>query len=139
MTFTQWFIYASLASGVIALPLQVSGIANATPSPILLVADQSSSSSPDEQRDSRSGKTGTANAESSGKMQSDRDVLSGGGNMNPSSRSDGKSSRGQGSEAAPGSANSGAHGSSGSLPSSGNSNMGGGSGTSGGGTGGGSR
>lgn len=138
MSFTRWFICASLASGVIALPLQAGGIANATPSPILLVADQSSSSQ-DEQRESRSGKTGTANAESSGKMQSDRDALSGGGNMNPSSRGDGKSSRGQGSEAAPGSANSGAHGSSGSLPSSGNSDMGGGSGTSGGGTGGGSR
>lgn len=139
MSFTRWFIYASFASGVIALPLQAGGIANATPSPILLVADQSSSSSQDEQRESRSGKTGTANAESSGKMQSDRDALSGGGNMNPSSRVDGKSNRGQGSEAAPDSANSGALGSSGSLPSSGNSNMGGGSGTSGAGTGGGSR
>lgn len=138
MTFTRWFIYASLASGVIALSLQPSGMANATPSPIVLVADQSSSSSQDGQRDSRS-KTGTANAESSGKMQSEKDALPGDGNMTPSSRSDGKPSRGQGSEVAPGSTNPGAPGSSGSSPSSGNTSTGGGSGMSGAGTGGGSR
>ena len=114
MTFTRWFVYASFASGVIALSLQPSGIAHATPSPILLVADQPSSSSQDGQRDPRSGKTGTANAEVSGKMQSDKDAIPKGGNMNPSSRVDGKSSRGQGSEAAPGAANSGTLGSSGS-------------------------
>jgi hypothetical protein len=114
MSFTRWFVYASFASGVIALSLQPSGIAHATPSPILLVADQLSGSSQDGQRDPRSGKTGTANAEVSGKMQNDKDALSGGGNMNPSSRVDGKPSRGQGSEAATGSANSGVLGSSGS-------------------------
>jgi hypothetical protein len=139
MLFLRWFVYASFASGVIALSLQPSGIANATPSPLLLVADQSSSTSQDGQRESRGGKTGTANAESSGKMQSEKDALSGGGTMNPSSRIDGKSSRGQGSDAAPGSTNSGAPGSSGSLPSSGQSTMGGGSATSGAGTSGGSR
>ncbi|MEO6307625.1 MAG: hypothetical protein ABIP43_07030 [Nitrospiraceae bacterium] len=139
MSFTRWFFYMSFASGVVALSFQPSGIAHATPSPILLVADQSSSSSQDGQRNLRSGKTGTANAEVSGKMQKDRDALSGGENMNPSSRVDGKASQGQGSEAAPGSANSGALGSSGSSPSSGNSSMGGGSGTSGAGTSGGSR
>ena len=133
MSFTRWFVYASFASGVIALSLQPSGMAHATPSPILLVADQPSSSSQDGQRDPRSGKTGTANAEVSGKMQNDKDALSGGGNMNPSSRVDGKPSRGQGSEAAPGAANSGALGSSGS-PSSGTSHMGGGPETSGAGT-----
>ena len=133
MSFTRWFVYASFASGVIALSLQPSGIAHAIPSPILLVADQPSSSSQDGQRDPRSGKTGTANAEVSGKMQNDKDALSGGGNMNPSSRVDGKPSRGQGSEAAPGAANSGALGSSGS-PSSGTSHMGGGPETSGAGT-----
>ena len=135
MSFTRWFVYASFASGVIALSLQPSGMANATSSPIVLVADQSSSSGQDVQRD-RS-KKGTANAESSGKMQSERDALPGDGNMNPSSRSDGRSSRGQGSEVAPGSPNPGAPGNS--SPSSGNSSMGGGSGTSGAGTGGGSR
>lgn len=138
MSFTRWCVYASFASGVIALSLQPGGIANATSSPIVLVADQSSTSSQDVQRDSRS-KTGTANAESSGKMQSEKDALSGGGNMNPSSRFEGKSNRGQGSEVAPGSANPGAPGSSGSSPSSGNSSMGGGSGMSGAGTGGSSR
>jgi hypothetical protein len=74
MSFTRWFIYASFASGVMAFPLQASGIANATPSPILLVADQSSSSSQEGQREPHSGKTGTANAESSGKMQSEKDA-----------------------------------------------------------------
>lgn len=138
MSFTRWFVYASFASGVIALSLQPSGIANATPSPIVLVADQSLSSGQDVQRDYRS-KPGRGSAESSGKMQSEKDALPEDGNMNPSSRSDGKSNRGQGSEVAPGSTNPGAPGSSGSSPSSGNSSMGGGSGMSSGGTGGGSR
>ena len=133
MSFTRWFVYA-FASGVIALSLQPSGIAHATPSPILLVADQPSSSSQDGQRDPRSGKTGTANAEVSGKMQSERNAPSGGGNMNPSSRSDGSSSRGQGSEVAPGSTKPRAPTSSGASPSPGISTLGGGPETSGEGT-----
>lgn len=133
MSFTRWFVYASFATGVIALSLQLSGMAQATPSPIVLVANQSSTSSQEVQRDFRS-KTRTADAESSGKMQSEKDALSGGGNMDPNSRSDGKSSRGQGSEVAPGSANPGAPGSSGSSPSSRPSNMGGGPESSGAGT-----
>ena len=134
MSFTRWFVYASFAGGVLALSLQPSGMAHATPSLIVLVADQSSSSSQDMQRDSRSGKAGAANAEVSGKMQSERDARSGGGNMNPSSRSDGSSSRGQGSEVAPGSTNPRAPTSSGASPSPGISTLGGGPETSGAGT-----
>ena len=119
MSFTRWFVYASFASGVIALSLQPSGIVNASSSPILQVADQSSSSSQDQPRELRSGKTGTANAESSGKMQSEKDALSGG-------KKDGKSRQEQGSEVAPGSTNPGAPGSSGSSPASGISSGGGG-------------
>ena len=63
--------------------------------------------------------TGTANAESSGKMQSEKDALSGG-------KKDGKSRQEQGSEVAPGSTNTGAPGSSGSSPASGISSGGGG-------------
>ena len=123
MSFTRWFVYASFASGVIALSLQPSGIVHAHSSP-MLVADQSASSSPDGQRDSRSGKTGTTNAESSGKMQSEKD---------PNSRFEGKSS-GPGSEVAPGSTKPGTPNSSGSSPSPRPSNGGGGPETSGGGT-----
>lgn len=111
MSFTRWFVYASFASGVIALSLQPSGIVNASSLPILLVADQSSSSSQDQPRELRSGKKGTANAESSGKMQSEKDALSGGRNK------DGKSRQEQGSEVAPGSTIPSATGGSGSSPS----------------------
>ena len=134
MSFTRWFVYASFAGGALALSLQPSGMAHATPSLIVLVADQPSSSSHDGQLDPRSGKTGTANAEVSGKMQNDKDALSGGGNMNPSSRSDGSSSRGQGSEVAPGSTNPRAPTSSGASPSPGISTLGGGPETIGDGT-----
>ena len=133
MSFTRWFVYASFG-GVLAFSLQPSGMAHATPSLIVLVADQSSSSSQDMQRDSRSGKAGAANAEVSGKMQSERNAPSGGGNMNPSSRSDGSSSRGQGSEVAPGSTDPRAPTSSGASPSPGISTLGGGPETSGEGT-----
>ncbi len=122
MSLTRWFVYASFVSGVIALSLQPSGIVHAHSSP-MLVADQSASSSPDGQRESRSGKTGTTNAESSGKMQSEKD---------PNSRFEGKSS-GPGSEVAPGS-KPGTPNSSGSSPSPRPSNGGGGPETSGGGT-----
>lgn len=126
MSFTRWFVYASFASGVIALSLQPSGFVNASSLPILQVADQSSSSSQDQPRELRSGKTGTANAESSGKMQSEKDALSGGKNTAPNSRFDGKSRQEQGSEVAPGPTNPGAPGSSGSSPASGISSGGGG-------------
>jgi hypothetical protein len=135
MSFTRWFIYGSFASGVLALSLQSSGIGHAS-SPIFKVADQSSGSSQDRLREFRSGMTGTANAESSGKMQSEKDSLPGGGNMNPNSRVEGRPSQGQGSEVAPGSPNPRVSGSS---PSFGNSSMGSGSGTGGAGIGGGSR
>ncbi len=85
MSFTRWVIFASFTGGIIALSLQPSGVAGATQAAPMLVADQSSSSSQDTQRDSQSGKKGTSSAESSGKMQSDKDPLSGGGSSDPSS------------------------------------------------------
>ena len=93
MSFTRWVIYASFTGGIIALSLQPSGIANATQTYTFLMADQSSGSSQDAQRDSRSGKKRMSDAESSGKMQSSKDALPGGGNVDPSSKLDGQSSR----------------------------------------------
>lgn len=80
MSITRWFLYASFTGGIIALSLQPSGIANAAQASTILVTDQSSSSN-QEQRDSRSGKKGMSDAESSGKMQSDKDSLTGEGHM----------------------------------------------------------
>jgi hypothetical protein len=65
MSLIQWFVCASFASGIITLSLQPTGIANATLSPIVLVADQLSGNSEDGQRDSPS-----ATIESSRKMKS---------------------------------------------------------------------
>jgi hypothetical protein len=96
MSFTRWVICASFTGGIIALSLQPSGIANATKTSTFLVTDQSSGSSQDAQRDSRSGKKGMSEAESSGKMQSDKDAQPGGGKIDPSSKIDGQSSREQG-------------------------------------------
>ncbi len=98
MSFTRWFVYASFASGIIALLLQPTGIANATPSPTVLVADQSSGSSQGGQQDSRGGKTGTSNAEFSGKMKNN-DPLN---DMDPTSKMDSRpnqlSGRSQGTQ-----------------------------------------
>ena len=85
MSFTRWIIFATFTGGVITLSLQPTGIVSATESATILVADQSLSSSQDTQRDSHRGKKGTSSAESSGKMQSDKDPYSGGGNIDPSS------------------------------------------------------
>ena len=79
MSFTRWVIFASFTGGIIALSLQPSGVAGATQAAPMLVADQSSSSSQDTQRDSQSGKKGTSSAESSGRMQSEKDPPSGSG------------------------------------------------------------
>lgn len=103
MSFTRWVVYASFTGGIIALSLQPIGIANATQTSTFLVTDQSSGSSQDAQRDSRSGKKGMSDAESSGKMQSGKDALPGGGNVHPSSKMDGQSSREQGGGASQGS------------------------------------
>jgi len=139
MSFTRWFIYASFTGGIIALSLQPSGIANAAQSSIILVADQSSTTTQDAQRDSRSGKKGTSDAETSGKMQSDKNPAS--GNMDPNTRMDGQSTREQSGGASQGSkrqeSNPGGSTGSSSMPS-GSGSMSG-SGTSSGGTAGGSR
>lgn len=71
MSFTQWIL---LALFTMALSFQPDGIAYATPTSIFLVTDQSSGSSQNTQRDSRSGKKGMSDAESNGKMQSDKDA-----------------------------------------------------------------
>ena len=142
MSFLRSCVYESFAGGVLALSVQLSGGAYAaTPSPILLVADQSSSSGQNGQEDSRRGRTGTVDAESSGKIQSERDTPPGGGKMdNPNSKMDGKSGRGQGSDIDPGLPTPSGPGSRGlPSPSSGTSSMGGGSGMSSGGGGGGGR
>ena len=86
MSFTRWVIYASFTGGIIALSLQPSGIANATQTSTFLVTDQSSESSQDAQRDSHSRKKGMSDAESSGKMQSDKDAQLGGERMGKNSK-----------------------------------------------------
>ena len=77
MPFTRWVIFASFTIGIIALSLQTSGVASATQGDHTLVTDQSSSASQDTQRDSYGGKKSTSSAESSGKMQSEKDSPSG--------------------------------------------------------------
>lgn len=137
MSFTRWFVYASFTGSMIALSFQPSGVANATPS-TLVVDDQSYGSSQDAQRDSRSGKKkGTSDAESSGKMQSDKDSMPGGAPIGKNSKIIDQA-REQGADSNPG-GNSGSSTSSGSSKSSGSSNMSGSSGTSESGTGGASR
>ena len=71
MSFTRLVVSATFTGGLIALSLQAGGIAQAAPSPAFLIADSSSSSSQGEQRDSRKG---MRDAESSGKMQGDKDA-----------------------------------------------------------------
>src|ERR1700704_3942306 len=71
MSFTRLVVSATFTGGLIALSLQAGGIVQAAPSPAFLIADSSSSSSQGEQRDSRKG---MRDAESSGKMQGDKDA-----------------------------------------------------------------
>ena len=103
MSFTRWVVYASFIGGIIALPLQPSGIANAMQTSTVLVTDHSSGTSQDAQRDSRSRKKGMSDAESSGKMHSEKDALPGGGNIDPSSKMNGQSGREQGGGSSQGS------------------------------------
>ncbi len=138
MSITRWLLYASFTGGIIALSLQPSGIANAAQASTVLVTDQSSSSNQDTQRDSRSGKKGMSDAESSGKMQSDKDAQPGGDRTGKNSKIIEKS-REQGTSEGSGQPDSTTGGSSGSSTRPGSSNMGSDSGMSGSGTGAGSR
>lgn len=138
MSITRWFLYASFAGGIIALSLQPSGIANASKTSAFLVTDQSPGSSQDTQRDSRSGKKGMSDAESSGKMQSDKDALPGDGRMGKNSKIIDQS-REKGTSQGSGQPDSTSGESSGSSTKPGSSHMGSDSGMSGSGTGAGSR
>jgi len=44
MSSTRWFVSATFTGGLIALSLQIGGIAQSAPSSILLIADSSSTS-----------------------------------------------------------------------------------------------
>jgi hypothetical protein len=84
MSFTRWFIYISFAGGLLALSLQPSGIANATT--FLVVNPHEGSSQDTLQRDSASEKKFFSGAESSGKVESDKDVQPGGDRMGTNSK-----------------------------------------------------
>lgn len=88
MSFTRWIIFASFTGGILALSLQPIGIANATKTSTILVANPHEGSSQDTGQDSpRSGKGGMSSAaESSGKMQSDKDAQPGGEQMGSGSK-----------------------------------------------------
>lgn len=77
MSFTRWVLYASFTGGILALSLQPIGIANAAQASAILVADQPMSGSQDTQRDSRIGKKSTSDAESSGRLQGNKQLGSG--------------------------------------------------------------
>ena len=64
MSFTRWFISATFTGGLIALSLQVGGIAQSAPSSMLLIADSSSTS----QNGQQIVPSGERDAESSSKM-----------------------------------------------------------------------
>ena len=89
MSLTRWFVYASFASGIIALSLQPTGITNATTSPTVLVADQSSGSSQGKQQHARRGKTGISDAKSSGRLKNN-DPLN---DIDPTSKMDSRPNR----------------------------------------------
>jgi len=65
MSFTRWFVSATFTGGLIALSLQVGGIAQSAPSSTLLIADSSSTS--------QKVPNGVRDAESGSKMQVDKD------------------------------------------------------------------
>ena len=69
MSFTHWFVSATFTGGLIALSLQVGGIAQSAPASILLIADSSSISQNGQQK----GPTGMRDAEPGSKMQLDKD------------------------------------------------------------------
>jgi hypothetical protein len=69
MPFTRRFISATFTGGLIALSLQVGGIAQSAPSSMLLTADSSSTSQNGQQKV----QSGERDAESSSQMQRDKD------------------------------------------------------------------
>jgi hypothetical protein len=85
MSFARWVIYASFTGGIIALSLQPSGMANATSTSTFLVTDKSSGSTQGQQG-SRSGMKGMSEAESSGKMRSDKEAQPGSERMGKNSK-----------------------------------------------------
>ena len=76
MSSTRWFVSATFTGGLIALSLQVGGIAQSAPSSILLIADSSSTSQNEQQKVP----SGAGDAESSSKMHLEKD---GSGIMDP--------------------------------------------------------
>ena len=70
MSSTRWFVSATFTGGLIALSLQVGGVVQASPSSTFLIADSSTSSSQNGQQKVPSG---VRDAESSSKMQRDKD------------------------------------------------------------------
>jgi len=64
MSSTRWFVSATFTGGLIALSLQVGGIAQSAPSSILLIADSSSQNGQHQ--------SGVRDAESSSKLQPDK-------------------------------------------------------------------
>lgn len=76
MSFTGWFVAATFTVGLIALSLQVGGIAQSAPSSLLLIADSSSTSQNGQQKIP----SGAGDAESSSKMHLEKD---GSGIMDP--------------------------------------------------------
>lgn len=76
MSFTGWFVAATFTGGLIALSLQVGGIAQSAPSSLLLIADSSSTSQNGQQKVP----SGAGDAESSSKMHLGKD---GSGIMDP--------------------------------------------------------
>lgn len=87
MSFTRWFTYISFAGGILALSLLPSGIANATSTSTFLVTNPHEGTSQDmPQSNSRSEKKAFSGAESSQKMQSDKDAQPGGNRMGTNSK-----------------------------------------------------
>ncbi len=86
MSFTRWIIFASFTGGIIALSLQPSGFAHATSTTTFLVANPHSGSTQETQRTSPGMKKGMSGAESSGKMQIDKDAQSGSDRMSKNSK-----------------------------------------------------
>ena len=69
MSFTRWVVSATFTGGLIAFSLQVGGIARSAPSSKLLIADSSSTS----QNGQQNVPSGGRDAESSSKIQLDKD------------------------------------------------------------------
>ena len=88
MSFTRWIIFASFTGGILALSLQPSGIANATSTSIFPVtSNPHEGSSQDTLRsNSQTEKQIYSGAESSGKMQSDKDAQPGSDRMGKNSK-----------------------------------------------------